>query len=252
MAISWRRRQFFTQGRPRVTRFVKTFRNPQASAPALPPTAGTLGDMAGYGHIALGAAVGRILGDSLRRRPWPYVVGGVALAWLPDVDLVWVLLGVRDHGLQGHRGFTHTPFFALVVGVVATLVLRLSARSVRDSLRLGLLAAALVGSHPILDALAQDGRGMMSLWPFSLARYHFLWRPIPDAPIGLKFFTRVGLSHLAIELMYFSPLTLIALRRAATGRRLTPSESAAPVRGVVARLRARVPRPVWLLRARPE
>jgi hypothetical protein len=34
---------------------------------------------------------------------------------------------------------------------------------------------------------------------------------LPDAPTGLKFFSRVGMEHLTLELIYFLPFTLYAL-----------------------------------------
>lgn len=136
---------------------------------------------------------------------------GVALAWLPDIDVLWVLLGAPDDGILGHRGFTHTPLFALAVG--ATVGLWSWARRRPRALVMGLLAALLVASHGLLDASAQDGRGMLFLWPLSDQRFHSPWRPIPDAPLGLEFFTRLGLSHLAIEFVYFLPFTVFALRQ---------------------------------------
>ena len=61
------------------------------------------------------------------------------------------------------------------------------------------MAALLVGSHCMLDAMAQDGRGMLFLWPLSMHRYHFWFRPIPDIPTGLQIFSRLGLRQLLIE-----------------------------------------------------
>src|SRR5262249_30841234 len=75
----------------------------------------------------------------------------------------------------------------------------------------GLIAALLVGSHPLLDAMAQDGRGIMFAWPVSAARFHLPWRPIPDAPVGLALFSELGMRHLAVELVLFLPFTFYAL-----------------------------------------
>jgi inner membrane protein len=145
----------------------------------------------------------------------------VALAWLPDADVLWLSLGVPDRGIFGHRGFTHTPVFALGVGLVVALVLW--ARRKPEFVRLGLFAASLVLSHSILDASAQDGRGMLFFWPLSAERFHLPWRPIPDAPVGLAMFSRVGLSHLAIEFGMFLPFTFFALRRRARDATRAPA-----------------------------
>jgi inner membrane protein len=141
------------------------------------------------------------------------MVACVALAWLPDVDVTWVWLGVPDRGLLGHRGFTHTPLFALAVGVAVGIFSW--ARRRPGVVRRGLAAFLLVASHGILDGIAQDGRGILYLWPFSMERFHLPWRPIPDAPVGLAFFTKLGLSHLAVEFALFLPFTLFAVRRRA-------------------------------------
>jgi inner membrane protein len=133
----------------------------------------------------------------------------VALAWLPDADALPLALGAPDRGIFGHRGFTHTPLFAAAVGLaVAAYWL---ARRRPGSVRLGVLATLLVSSHGLLDAIAQEGRGIMFLWPLSTERFHLPWRPIPDAPLGLAFFSRIGLAHLAIELLLFLPFTLYAI-----------------------------------------
>jgi inner membrane protein len=127
---------------------------------------------------------------------------------VPDFDVFPVALGVLDGGIWGHRGVSHTPAFALLAGLVTALLMW---RRDRHPIRLGLAVALVVASHAVLDALAQDGRGMMFLWPLSTGRFHFPWRPIPDAPRGLAFFSEVGMRHLAIELVYFLPFSLYAL-----------------------------------------
>ena len=150
----------------------------------------------------------------------------VALAWLPDADVFWVWLGAPDRGVLGHRGFTHTPLFALGVGLLVAGYWWRSRRA--KPVSVGLLAVALVCSHSVLDALAQDGRGMLFLWPFSMERFHLPWRPIPDAPVGLALLTRTGLRHLAVEFVLFLPFTVLALWR-------TPRTAPAPARAVAHR-----------------
>ena len=46
----------------------------------------------------------------------------------------------------------------------------------------------------------------MFLWPLSPTLFHLPVQPIPDAPTGLALFSRRGLTHLALELCYFSPM----------------------------------------------
>jgi inner membrane protein len=159
---------------------------------------------------------GRLVAESSRMRLFFAIAGMVGLAMLPDIDAVWCGLGIRDAGLIGHRGFTHTPAFALLVGAVAGLVA--ARRRWGSGWRVALVVALVVLSHGVLDGLAQDGRGIMVFWPLSRDRYHFPWRPLPDAPTGLAMLSRRGLATLFIEMVYFSPFTVYALspRPAAT------------------------------------
>ena len=164
--------------------------------------------IAGFGHVAVGLVSGRLHAQSSGRRLWVCLVTFALLAMLPDFDVFPVELGVPDEGMWGHRGVSHTPAFALLVGLAVALVMR--ARD-RHPWRLGLAVALVVASHGVLDALAQGGRGMMFFWPLHTEPLHFPWRPIPDAPRGLAFFSRVGMHNLAIELVYFVPFSLHAL-----------------------------------------
>jgi len=89
--------------------------------------------------------------------------------------------GVRDHGLLGHRGFT-PPLFAVGIGLLVGLWLRCRAGNRADAVRIGCLAAFLVGSHGVLDALAQDRRGMLFLWPLSPPSISLSVAPHPRRP----------------------------------------------------------------------
>jgi inner membrane protein len=165
------------------------------------------GRIGGFAHIAVGLASGRMRAAS--GRAWPTMLACSALAMLPDADVLLLACGVQDHGLAGHRGLTHTPAFALLIGVLVFLCGRW--RRWSEPLRRGVMAALLVGSHGLLDGMAQQGRGIMFAWPFTERRFHLPWRPIPDAPLGWAFFSEIGMRHLFLELMYFLPFTVYAL-----------------------------------------
>jgi inner membrane protein len=179
----------------------------------------TIVGMAGFGHVAVGLASGRLISTNAaqRGRVLRNMGAAILLAMLPDFDLIPLAFGLPDRGLFGHRGLLHTPLFALAVGAAVFAGSRLWRRQpLRDALRTALIACLLVASHGVLDALAQQGRGVLFLWPLSSARFHFLWRPIPDAPTGLAFFSGLGMRHLAIELCYFFPLLVYASSRTRT------------------------------------
>ncbi|MEO6214161.1 MAG: metal-dependent hydrolase [Vicinamibacterales bacterium] len=113
------------------------------------------------GH-ALGGA---IVGSLVARRPgWAVLAVCAAAAALPDVD---ILLPMR------HRGATHSVTAALV-GFGAALLL-LAVKGVKaDRVRLASAVGLAVLSHVLLDWLGEDSstpRGVMALWPFSIAYY---------------------------------------------------------------------------------
>jgi inner membrane protein len=163
--------------------------------------------IAGIGHIAIGFASARLHGDETPRvRAWLTAGACAGLAMLPDIDVLIPAL-YHPHGpLLDHRGLTHTPLFALCIGALVFGVGLRHLRSRRRSAQLGILAALLVASHCMLDAMAQDGRGMLFLWPLSMHRYHFPFRPLPDIPTGLQIFSQLGLRQLLIETALFLPL----------------------------------------------
>jgi len=114
------------------------------------------------------------------------LITGMILTILPDVDVLGLKLGVPYLHLFGHRGFTHSIFFALLVsGVVSWWLSR------RFSLRLPglffyLFLCAL--SHGVLDAMTNGGHGIAFLSPFSNERFFFPFQLIEVSPLSLKHF----------------------------------------------------------------
>ena len=135
-------------------------------------------------------------------------------AMLPDVDVIAFSFGVPYDDMFGHRGITHSVFFAAIAGAVVALHLLHrpdadshppdadSHRPAADSHRVMLLVlwfAGVTASHGLLDALTNGGRGIAFFAPFSDHRYFFPWRPIQVSPIGVGFFSARGLRVLASE-----------------------------------------------------
>jgi inner membrane protein len=124
---------------------------------------------------------------------------------LPDLDVIAFFFGIPYGDMFGHRGFTHSFFFAALVGAVAAAHVSHQPhhpwhRSHLSHLTpLFLWFAALTASHGILDAMTNGGRGIAFFAPFSDERYFFPWRPIQVSPIGVGFFSARGLLVLASE-----------------------------------------------------
>src|SRR5262245_14032524 len=168
--------------------------------------------MASVGHVAIGMLAGS--GESnggarARYATWRAMAAWSALSLLPDADVVGFAMGVRYGDPWGHRGATHSIVFALAVSTLAAAaapVFRL-ARG-----RTWLIAAAVLISHGLLDAMTDGGLGVALLWPFDLTRYFAPWQPIPVAPIGLAMLSPRGLFVTLTEVILFAPLIIHAVR----------------------------------------
>lgn len=104
------------------------------------------------GHAIAGACVARAGGGS----GWQ-VAGAALLANVPDLDL-WLGWALRGDTAAFHRSaWSHSPQAAIGVGVLVGLVRlgsglhRREELSYRSSLRLGLLTALVLLTHPLLD-----------------------------------------------------------------------------------------------------
>jgi inner membrane protein len=109
---------------------------------------------------------------------------GVVCSMIPDLDVIGFAFGVRYGDPWGHRGMTHSIFFAASLGALLTAVLPCTDRSWPVFLFLFLSTA----SHPLIDALTDGGLGVALFAPFTKKRYFFAWRPIAVPPIGIRFF----------------------------------------------------------------
>lgn len=150
-----------------------------------------------FTHPAVPLAVGLALG---RRRISPRLLAAGAFASvLPDFDSLAFSFGIAYADPFGHRGATHSLFFALAVGMAGAAM----APWLRSTRRRALWFLALcTASHPLLDALTNGGLGVALLWPWSEARMFAPWRPVAVSPIGTGFFSARGLTVLWSELWW--------------------------------------------------
>lgn len=123
---------------------------------------------------------------------------------LPDIDVISFAFGIRYEDMFGHRGFTHSLFFAAIVGALAAWDVSRRAESnvQRPGLALFVWFGAVTASHGILDAMTNGGRGIGFFAPFSNERYFLPWRPIQVSPIGVNFFSPRALRVLASECLW--------------------------------------------------
>ncbi|MBI3267811.1 MAG: metal-dependent hydrolase [Planctomycetes bacterium] len=140
-----------------------------------------------FSHALLGYAAAEL---AVPRRPTPRGLRLLAtlLPVLPDADSLF-MRWIPYEAPFGHRGFTHSLFFAFALGGLASLVLR--PRSEIFGGRRSVCAVflgAVVATHGLLDAMTDGGRGIAFFAPFENERYFFDFRPIPVAPISVRWF----------------------------------------------------------------
>lgn len=152
--------------------------------------------------VALSTALGAVL-------PFRLMLFGLVCVVLPDLDVIGFRLGVNYADVLGHRGFSHSLFFALCAGLAGTFLAPWLRCSRLAALGVGVLA---VCSHIALDALTDGGLGVAVLWPLDQTRYFFEWRPIRVSP----FSPRALMSQRGLEVL-FSELRWVWLPCLAAG-----------------------------------
>jgi inner membrane protein len=133
------------------------------------------------------------------------VIATAALcAAAPDLDVLAFFVGIPYQAPLGHRGFTHSLAFALLLGAAAALLLRtLLGRGARPPFAhtLALLTLA-TASHGFFDAFTNGGHGVAFLWPFDDTRYFAPFRPIQVSPLSVKHFIRASTTIVATEALW--------------------------------------------------
>ena len=129
------------------------------------------------------------------------LIAGALCSIIPDLDVVGFEFGVEYGDMFGHRGFTHSIFFAAVLALFVTFAFFRNGNASQSIIFLFLFISTL--SHPVLDALTNGGLGVGFFAPFSNQRYFFPYRPIEVSPIGVGgFFSQRGVEVLWSELRW--------------------------------------------------
>ncbi len=131
------------------------------------------------GHGLAGWALGAATDPERTSRR--FATACAAAAVIPDLDvLLRFLPGSTYAALGGHRGITHSLFFAVVAGAVIALIA--FRRSELPRLRAWVGLAGALASHDVLDMLTSYGEGVTLFAPFSWRVVTLPWHPLdPDA-----------------------------------------------------------------------
>src|SRR5262245_39054334 len=151
-----------------------------------------------FTHPAVPLALGFGLGKKII--PSPLLLAGVVASILPDFDVVAFIFGIPYENEFGHRGFSHSFFFAALVALLGAC----GHRWLRCSFGIAFLFLFFsTASHGILDASTNGGLGIAFFWPWSDERYFLRYQVIEVSPIGLShFFSRWGIKVVLSGLLW--------------------------------------------------
>lgn len=172
------------------------------------------------------------LGRTATARPMPrrFWLWAVFCACIPDVDVLGFGLGIHYGDLFGHRGFTHSLTFALLLGAVATwLAFRGEPLGFVRRLAYAGFFLLVTASHGLLDAMTNGGLGVAFFSPFDTTRYFLPWRPLEVPPIGIAgMFSARGLEVLTNEGLWIELPALTLVAALTLWRRARPPAPSAP------------------------
>ena len=154
-----------------------------------------------FGHAFASVALGSAYAKEITSRK--FWILGIICAVLPDADVLSFRFGISYESFWGHRGFTHSLLFALLVGVLITpLFYRYSFRARKYWIYVSFFSLS-TASHAVLDAMTTGGLGVAFFAPFDNERYFLPFRPIQVSPIGVKnFFGEAGWQVIQSELLW--------------------------------------------------
>ena len=136
-----------------------------------------------FSHAAAAVALGKVYeGGRTRPRFWWLAA---ACSIVPDFDTFGLFFGIRYGDALGHRGFSHSLLFALLVGfVVASAFFRDVPRLSGRWWRLVLFFFVATASHGVLDALTNGGLGVAFFSPSTRGATSFRGAPSRFRPSG--------------------------------------------------------------------
>jgi len=137
---------------------------------------------------------------------------GAVCAALPDLDVLAFRFGIPYKDVLGHRGFSHSLAFAVLLAAALTaFFFRRGVKGMGPG-TLWLYLFIVTASHGLLDALTDGGLGVAFFAPFSNERFFFPFRPIEVSPLNPhRFLAGHGLDVLRSEILWvWMPMLLLA------------------------------------------
>jgi inner membrane protein len=156
-----------------------------------------------FGHSVVGFTLSRLIDNKNSKY---LLFAAIFSTILPDFDVIGFRFGIPYLHPFGHRGFTHSIFFALLWALILMYTIGKT-----NKLIWFLVIFLSTLSHGILDAMTSGGKGVGFFIPFNNNRFFFPFREIKVSPIGVeKFFSEWGIQVIFSEIKYvFLPCFLI-------------------------------------------
>jgi inner membrane protein len=164
-----------------------------------------------FSHGAVGF-IGSKLGLAGAEADKRIITTSIVVAAVPDLDALFI--GSIPYGDPlGHRGLTHSLFFATCLGLALAFVFLKAGWAGEHSFwALWALFGLITASHGFFDAMTDGGLGIAFFAPFNNTRYFLPWRPIPVAPLSApRLFTARGMRLILWEAALFGPLLAAAI-----------------------------------------
>lgn len=166
-------------------------------------------------HTAVPLALGLGLGCKTISRP--LLLAGVVASVIPDLDVLAFRLNIHYSDILGHRGFSHSILFALIIALAA---MAMSQQLLTTRITAFIFVATSAISHGLLDMFTNGGLGVALWWPWTDERFFAPWQVIEVSPLSLhRVFSERGLAVLQSEFIWvwvpaiFTMLGLFLARR---------------------------------------
>jgi len=169
-----------------------------------------------FSHVLVAYTANKFSCDTLLNKKFFFFVAVSSI--MPDIDVLAFRFGIAYGDVWGHRGMTHSIFFAFIWSILLWLTLLRTAdyKHFRLISKTSLIAITILflstSSHGFLDAMTNGGLGIAFFSPFNTTRYFLPWQPIQVSPIGVSaFFSHWGLRVILSELIWIGIPCFIVL-----------------------------------------
>ncbi len=155
-----------------------------------------------FSHVLVAVTLGKTYTEE--KMPLRFWFLSAFCSILPDADVIGFFFGISYGSILGHRGLSHSLFFALILsGIIVWLAFLEIPYFSKSWWSLVGYFFCVTASHGFLDALTDGGLGIAFFAPFDHTRYFLPWRPVRVSPIGISaFFSPWGVRVILSEIQW--------------------------------------------------